>query len=379
MKSGNQPPAHVAILGSRGIPDRIGGFESLTERLAPFLVERGWQVTVACEEPGRGPVREGSWRGVRLLRVPMIAPGALGALLFDCRATTHALRLRPDVVLNLGYNTGFLNALIRLRGRPAVVNMDGIEWRREKWPLPIKAWFWLNEHLAARWSTRLIADHPVIADHLAGFVARDRITTIAYGADPPPEGDEPAAPSFGLEPHRFVIVVARLEPENSIREMVAAYCRRERGIPLAVIGPFEPDRSRYHRAIRDVAGPEVRLLGAVTDRARLARLRREAVLYLHGHRVGGTNPSLLEALAAGSPVLAHDNPFTRWVAGEGAAFFTNQDDCAAALDRLLGDPGCLERMRTASLARHAEAFRWAPHLEAYDRLLRSVVGAGARS
>lgn len=365
-------PLHVAILGSRGVPSRVGGFETLAERLSLHLAGQGWRVTVSCEEPGRGPVREEGWRGVRLLRVPMVLPGTAGAFAYDCRATARLLPLRPDVVLNLGYNTGFLNLVYRRRGIPSVVNMDGLEWRREKWSIPVKLWLRLNERLAVRWGDRLVADHPVIATRLAELADPARVATIPYGADPPPPGGAPAAPGFGLEPGRFVLLVARLEPENSALEVVQAFSLRRRGVVLAVVGPFEPGRNGFHRRLRGAAGGEVRFLGGVTDRDALARLRAEARLSVHGHRVGGTNPSLVEALAAGSPVLAHDNPFNRWVAGEAAAYFADRERCAAALDELLDDPPRLGRMVAASRARHAEAFRWEPQLEAYEELLASA-------
>ncbi|HEY0419647.1 MAG TPA: DUF1972 domain-containing protein, partial [Acetobacteraceae bacterium] len=182
--SSHRARPRLLILGTRGIPARHGGFETFAERLALHLVGRGWKVEVFCQdEPGEsGPE---CWRGVRLRRVPVPWFGAKGSILFDWRAMRQA---RDGLLLTLGYNTALFGVLARLRRLPNLINMDGVEWRRAKWPKPVRAWFWLNEWLGSRLGSHLIADHPAIADHLArprrfGAAGRERITTIPYGAD----------------------------------------------------------------------------------------------------------------------------------------------------------------------------------------------------
>lgn len=357
----------LRILGTRGIPARHGGFETFAEALALHLAARGWQVTVYCQAEGRGAPRSERWRGVELVQVPVAQRGALATAVFDWRSSLHAAR-RPGLVLTLGYNTAAFCGLYRLFGVPNLINMDGIEWRRAKWSPPMRAWLWLNERAGCWLGDHLVADHPSIAAHLGSRTAAGRITMIPYGADAVTDADPATVRALGLAPGRYAMLVARPEPENSVLEIVRAFSRRPRGIALAVLGAYDGAQP-YHSRVLASAGPEVRFLGALYDHATVRALRFHSLLYCHGHQVGGTNPSLVEALGAGNPVLAHDNRFNRWVAGDSACFFDGEDACAAAFDRLLRDPAALAARGRASRERHAAAFTWDAVLTAYEALL----------
>ena len=368
------PPPVLRILGTRGIPAAHGGFETFAERLALHLVARGWNVTVYCQVTGVGAPVEDDWRGVRRVLIPVETPGAPGTAVFDWRATLHASR-RAGAALVLGYNTAAFCALLRLRGLPTVINMDGIEWRRAKWSVPMKGWFWLNERLGCRLAHRLVADNPGIADHLATRVDRRKIAMIPYGADAVVDADPAPVRALGLAPKQYALVIARPEPENSVLEIVRAFSRRRRREKLVVLGDLAPDRNRYHRAITQAAKDDVVLPGAIFEAGIVAALRCHARLYVHGHQVGGTNPSLVEALGAGTPVLARDNVFNRWVAGPAASYFASEQACADLLDRLLADEGALATMSAAARARHAERFTWGDVLRAYEALLAPLAQA----
>lgn len=367
----------LSILGTRGVPGRHGGFETFAERLALYLSGRGWEVTVYCQEYGAEPVARDFWQGVRRVRIPVARPGPPGTVAFDWRSTLLAAR-EGALVLTLGYNTAVFSALYRLRRVPNLINMDGMEWRRGKWSAAEKAWLYLNERCGCWFGNHLIADHPEIMAHLATRVRPAKITVVPYGADRIDGADPQLLRPYGLEPGRFALVIARPEPENSIREMVSAFSRRPRGRTLAVLGDYQPAANRYHRAVMEAAGPEVAFLGPLYEASAVSCLRNHCALYLHGHTVGGTNPSLVEALGAGSPVLAHDNRFNRWVAGPGARYFGDEDECASALDELLESPERLGGMRDASWRRHAEEFEWDRVLKAYERLLAAHAVGGRR-
>ncbi|WP_431284857.1 DUF1972 domain-containing protein [Humitalea sp. 24SJ18S-53] len=355
----------IAILGTRGIPAAHGGFETFAERLALHLAARGWIVSVACQADTPGP-HPAEWRGVRLTHHRPRTGGALGTMETDLRAVLASLR-HNDLVLTLGYNTAIFGLLVRAARVPHLMNMDGIEWRRDKWSKPVKAWFWLNERAARLTTDHMIADHPAIAAHLARHTPADRITVIPYGADPLLSADPAPLGALGVTPHRYITFIARPEPENSLLEVVTAFSQRPRGVDLVVLGRLGD--SRYHDAVRAAASPEVRFVGAIYDTAIVAALRVHAALHIHGHRVGGTNPSLVEALGAGNPILAHDNPFNRWVAGPGMAYFSDTQGCAAELDRLLAPRADLAQMAAAARTRHAETFTWPAVLEAYEAVL----------
>ena len=370
-----ETPKTLRILGTRGIPAAHGGFETFAEQLALHLVQRGWRVTVYCQEEGSGPAVQDEWQGVQRVRIPVPQPGPRGTIVFDWKSMQHAAAA-GELCLTLGYNTAVFCVLLRLRGVPNIINMDGIEWRRDKWGALAKAWFWLNEQAGCRLGNHLVADHPEIAHHLARNVSGSKISTIAYGADALVGLNDSPVRALGLEPGRYLTLIARPEPENSVLEVVQAFSRRRRGCVLAVLGAYSASSS-YHRAVRGAASDEVRFLGAIYDKPLLHALRLHCSVYVHGHRVGGTNPSLVEALGAGNAVLAHDNRFNRWVAGDAARYFEGADGCAAALDALLEDAATLQALRVASQRRFEQAFTWPLILQQYETLLEGWLPGAA--
>ncbi len=358
----------VQILGTRGIPATHGGFETFAERLALYLAGRGWEVAVYCQEQGRGRLWEEEWRGIRLIHVPVIQEGAFGTVIFDLKSALHASR-EPGVALTLGYNTAVFGLLYRLIGKTNLFNMDGLEWRRDKWGWPQKVWLYLNERIGCLVGNHLVADHPEIAKHLETRVASEKITMIPYGADPVEHANPDLVRDLGVEPDSYALVIARPEPENSILEIVRAFSHRKRGRRLVVLGRYHPERSPYHRSVLESASDEVVFPGAIYDQKVTAALRKFCRLYIHGHTVGGTNPSLVEAMGAGAAVLAHDNCFNRWVAGPGQAYFRDEMECSALLDRLLDNEREISRMREASRERFEQNFKWEFVLAKYEELL----------
>jgi glycosyltransferase involved in cell wall biosynthesis len=359
---------HLRILGTRGIPAAHGGFETFAEHLALYLKDRDWNVTVYCQEDGGDPVFEDTWNGVRRVRLSVQTPGAAGTVVFDLKSTLHAAR-EKGLVLTLGYNTAVFCALYCLKGMKNVINMDGIEWRRQKWGEVAKTWFWLNEWAGCWLGNHLVADHPEIKRHLATRVREGKITIISYGSDPINNGDSSVLARYRLEPGDYAILIARAEPENSILEVVRAWSRKPRGLKLVVVGKYEAGHA-YQQAVKEAASAEVIFPGAIYDKPVMEALRFFARFYIHGHQVRGTNPSLVEALGAGNAVLAHDNPFNRWVAGPGARYFRDEESCVLELNTLLAAPETLDKMRKASLVRHADEFTWERVLIKYELLLK---------
>lgn len=365
-------PKTIAIMGIRGIPAQHGGFETFAERLAPYLLAAGWNVTVYCQEDDKAPVRESTWNGIRRVHIGVGADTAINTMRFDWACISHAIADRPSIVLTLGYNTAAFSLRLRAAGIPNVMNMDGIEWSRRKWGRAARAWLYLNDWAGSLGATHLVADHPEIARHLHSRVSARKVTTIPYGATRTPDGDAALLKPYALTSGRFATVIARPEPENSILEIVEAFSARKRGFELAVLGKFSPERNAYHARVMAAASAEVRFLGAIYDQAVVQTLRKHSLLYVHGHRVGGTNPSLLEAMGAGNAVLAHDNRFNRWVAADGAAYFSDAASCGAAFDQLLEDRDALARMRRISIERALSTFAWVDVLHAYASLLTDV-------
>jgi len=358
---------HVQILGCRGIPASHGGFETFAENLALFLTRRGHQVTVYCQGASSDTEREDFWRGVRRVHFPA-GTGVRGTIHFDWRCVNHSCR-EDGTALTLGYNTAVFSLVYRLRGHKNVMNMDGLEWKRDKWSVPAKAWLLLNEWLGARLAHHLVADHPAIAEHLARHTPRSKISIIPYGSRRSESIDPAMLQQFGLVSKQYYLMIARPEPENSILEVVSGYSSRKRSRPLVVLGRYRPDTVPYHAAVMRAAGPNVRFLGGIYDQRVVTALRQHALVYLHGHRVGGTNPSLVESLAAANPIIAHDNRFTRWVAGEAAVYFRTAKDVDELLERFENAPESLNSMAIASGLRHEQTFGQERVLTVYETLL----------
>jgi len=376
LDSVHSPPTrHLRILGTRGVPAAHGGFETFAEQLALFLVKHGWQVTVYCQEEGVGPVVEDTWRGVHRVRMPVAGAGAAGTVMFDLLSTLHASKSK-GLILTLGYNTAVFCTLYRLKGLRNVINMDGIEWQRQKWGTVAKTWFWLNDWAGCLLGNHLVADHPQIQRHLNTRVRPSKISTIPYGADTVLAANASLLAGHGLEPGNYAVLIARAEPENSILEVVRAWSRQPRGIRLVVLGNYESGHA-YQQAVMAAASPEVMLVGAIYDKAVVQALRFFARFYVHGHQVGGTNPSLVESLGAGNAILAHDNPFNRWVAGAAALYFSNEDDCADKIAALQADIALTGRLRAASRLRHEQQFTCERVLGDYERLLAQWLDAPA--
>lgn len=362
----------ISILGMRGIPANHGGFESFAEHLSFYLVDKGWSITVYCQELGDGEIYEDTLRGVRLVHIPVKQKGSLGSIIFDWISIWHSIK-DDSLKLTMGYNTAFFNVITRLSGRYNIINMDGIEWKREKWSKLVQLWFYLNDRVGCLVGNHLIADHPEIANHLNSRVSRKKITMIPYCADPIENADVSILDQFHLSPNEYAIIIARPEPENSILEMVKGFCRLPRTHKLVVLGDYHSPSTNYRKSVLSAANDNVIFPGAIYEEKMVNALRFYARLYLHGHKVGGTNPSLVEALAAGSPVLAHNNKFNRWVAGEGSEYFKDETECADKFSILLNDDEKIAVMKKASREQFEKRFTRDHILSCYEDLLFSKI------
>ncbi len=362
----NQP--HINIMGTRGIPAAHGGFETFAESLALYLVSQGWSVSVYCQSDGivSGEPQESEWHGVQLITFGTTRQGAAGTMEFDFKCVRDVIK-RPGVDLVLGYNTAIFNLLQRLCGRRIFMNMDGIEWKRAKWSLLAKIWFFINEVIGANICSVPIADHPEIARHVARRSLHKPVT-IPYGSDR--LGDLPTAPlkALGLEPDGYFISIARIEPENSILEIVRSFSAKPRGLKLVVLGNFKSDND-YHQAVRSAASEEVIFPGAIYEVNTVRAARKYARGYIHGHQVGGTNPSLVEALGAGNAIIAHNNKFNRWVAGDSQMYFGSAKELEFAIETVISDGTRVQAMRKSAQSRHGEGFELESILAQYRDLL----------
>lgn len=359
----------VAILGTRGIPAHYGGFETFAEELAVRLVRAGIDVTVYCEN--RSESFAEVYKGVRLVYIPVLNCGPLTTVLFDVRCLFHARKIF-DVVYLLGYGAAPFCLVPRICGTKVWLNVDGVEWARAKWSPVAKLYFKLMEWFSTWTPSRLIADADGILEH---FSARHHLaipsTTIPYGAELVEYSpDESFLNEWSLCSGKYFLVVARLEPENHIIEIVQGYLKSNCHLPLVVVGDHSTDTS-YVKNLLCYQGDMVRFIGGVYDKDKLRALRWHCTAYFHGHSVGGTNPSLLEALGCGNVIIAHDNKFNREVCVDFGLYFNNIDDIAPLIDDILNVPHeKYLQMKILAKGRIERYYNWERIAEMYQDLLR---------
>ncbi|MEO0662535.1 MAG: DUF1972 domain-containing protein [Planctomycetota bacterium] len=375
QESGSSGPARprIAFLGARGVPARYGGFETFVEELGARLVTRGVDVTVFCEAE-RGAPRPAVHDGMQLEYVRPWAPGPARTIQVDVDGLWRAALGRFDVVYLLGYGAAFAAWLPRLTGARVWINPDGIEWQRSKWGWPARVWLRAMESIACRAASRVVFDNGALEEHIAARMGAllPETSVLAYGARTLPERLDPAPlAELGLAPGAYDLLVCRFEPENHVAEIVEAHARAGTGRPLvAVAGTDDP--GPYARSVLASAGDGTRFVGSIYDPAVLEPLRQHARLYLHGHSVGGTNPSLLEAMGAGNVVLAHDNAFNREVLGASDVYWRDVDELVERI-RGWGGSGADERnaLGRANLERVAQRYSWDVLADDYAALVRS--------
>jgi glycosyltransferase involved in cell wall biosynthesis len=358
----------VRMLGTHGIPGNYGGFETAAENIAKFLVRQGWRVIVYCQASGTGPITQDTWQGIERIIIPVDLPGWRGTSRFDWISIKHACQF-DDVCLTFGYNTGMYNFWQRLKGIPNIINMDGLEWQRKRWGFTKQAILYINERFAAIYGNMLIADHPELNVYLQTRASARKITTITYGADPVVEApSQDILAELGLEPEKYMTLIARPIPENSILEIVRGFSARPRGIKLVILGKYDGASDRYHQAVLEAASDEVKFVGPIYGE-RIVPIRYYGLAYVHGHTVGGTNPSLVEALACGNPVIAHNNKYNRWVAQGAAVYFNDEAEISNLFGALVENRKMRDELKENALKRFNQEFTWDHVAGQYENVL----------
>jgi glycosyltransferase involved in cell wall biosynthesis len=362
----------IAILGTRGIPASYSGFETAVEQLASRLTARGHEVVVYCR-PHVVDRKLRTYKGAELVHLRTIQNKYLDTFVHTFRSAMHTARVtRPDVALFFIAGNSPLCMITRRVDIPAVINIDGLDSDRGKWPAPAKAYLRFAESRAPRWSDRAITDSHIVAEMFERRYGT-RIGVVPYGVEDPGFDGTETLERMGLEPRKYILFVGRLEPENNPHLLVEAFARigaeRSRGMKLAVVGGA-PYASDYIRQVWRSADPRVVFPGYVFGRG-YWELQRHAYLFCAPTEVGGTHPVILEAMAAGNCVLVNDHPPNVETVGDAGIYFRGSsgvEDLAGQLDRLINDPALVERYR-ARARRRAERYSWDAVTDEYERLL----------
>jgi glycosyltransferase involved in cell wall biosynthesis len=360
------------MLGTRGIPARYSGFETAVEHLAAEFTARGHEVTVYCRPHMTDRVPRHA--GARLVHVPTVRNKYLDTLVHTALCTARmVVRERPDVALYFISGNAPVVPFARLAGVPAVLQIDGLDSERAKWPRPARAYIRWCERNAARVATVAATDSDSVADELERRYGI-RIPAIPYGADLPDPGGTAWCDRLGVEPGRFVLFVGRLVPENNAHLLVEAHRRAGTGWPLVVVGdaPYADD---YRARLRALAGPDVHMPGYVFGDGYAELVHRAGVMCVPTE-VGGTHPVIVEAMAAGAALVVSDHAPNVEVVGETAATFPlsgGPQALAEVLAALVADPGRRRALGRAAADRAARRFSWSTCAERYLGLAAAAV------
>lgn len=364
-------------MGTRGVPAQYGGFETAVEEIGKRLVTRGYAVTVYCRNPGQ---KLTEFEGMTLVNAPAIRHRVAETLSHTTVSTAHAIiRDHPDVVLLLNAANAPLLKPLKLARIPTAIHLDGLESKREKWRGAGAKYYRWAEKAAVTWGQEVIADAQAIADYVERVYGR-RCVVIPYGAEVIHPGSD-RLESVGVQPQGYHLVVARFEPENHVLDAVHAYRASTETRPLVVVGGA-PYSQWYVERVREAAAGDsrIRLLGSIYDQGLLDQLYGNSLTYIHGHSVGGTNPSLLRAMGAGAPVLGYDVEFTHEVTAEQALFWSDATQLTALLDSVA--TGSLDltlsELSESGRRRVGDVYQWDAVTDQYEELILRLAATRSR-
>lgn len=359
---------HIAIIGTRGVPNYYGGFEECAQQLGRRLVKMGHRVTVYNSH--QHPYEHKQYQGIQIIHKydPEKRLGTAGQFIYDLNCIIDSRRRDFEVILNLGYTSSSIWMRLFPSQVPVVTNMDGLEWKRSKYSPRVQKFLRLAERWAARGSDVLIADSREIQRYLFQKFTLNAVY-IPYGAQRFKKPDPGILEHFNVQPGGYNLVIARLEPENNI-EMILEGVRHSRSSRvMLVIGDHSTDYGRsLKKRFRD---SRIRFISSTYHKEMIHNLRYHAHLYFHGHTVGGTNPSLLEAMACECVIVAHSNPFNTEVLGEDGNYFLDAADVSNALDHLERNALQIQHLK-ANLRKIKTRYQWPLVAEQYEITLQQA-------
>lgn len=367
----------IAILGTRGVPARYGGFETLAEELGARLVRRGHSVSVCARRYfGQEPVAAFEYRGMRVITLPTVRHKYLETPLHALISFLMLFRFDAEVVLLCNAANSPFSFLVRLAGCALLINVDGIERRRSKWNWLGKLWYRLGEWSSVLFASRIVADAEVISNYYREVYGVNS-SVIAYGAEPIKREPAGTLSQFKLLPQGYILYVSRLEPENNALGVVRAYnslvAAGQTKLPLVVVGDA-PYAKQYIARLKAEACSSVIFTGFQFAEA-YQELRSNCYFYLQASEVGGTHPALVEAMAYGNCVIANDTPEHREVLGEAGLYYARNDfaQLSQLMLKLLNEPALVKTLGENARVRAAKLYSWEVIVDRYETLFRDFV------
>ncbi|MGV8830198.1 MAG: DUF1972 domain-containing protein [Breznakibacter sp.] len=359
----------IAIIGTRGIPNFYGGFEQFAEYLAKYLVQKGHQVIVYNSH--YHPYQEHEWEGVKIIYKydPEKIIGTAGQFVYDLNCILDSRKRGFDIILQLGYTSSSIWGKLLPKNCKVVTNMDGLEWKRTKYSKLVQRFLLFAERLGVKYSHCLVSDSIGIQEYLLIKYNVDS-TYIPYGSDVVAAFSEVHLYEFKVQKFRYSMLVARLEPENSIEIILDGKCLCKDEEPFLVVGNHMTKYGGKLKA-KYAHNQSIRFIGGIYDINILNNLRYYSKLYFHGHTVGGTNPSLLEAMGSGAYICANDNLFNRAILEEDACYFTSASDVRNALEKY--DSSNRNDLIQNNFTKVRELYNWGRIVSLYEDLFNKAL------
>ena len=357
----------IGILGTRGIPNAYGGFEQFAQYLSHGLIEKGHDVWVY--NSSEHPFKEKNWKGVNIIHCKDWEHriGTAGQFIYDYNCFTDARKRNFDILLQLGYTSNSI-WFWRWPDTINIMNMDGMEWKRSKYGAITKKFLKIAEWLGAKKSNVLIADSIGIEQYLLKKYKR-KASFIPYGADVVVSTNSSILSKFKLRANDYYLIIARMEPENNIEMIIQGYIASQQSSPLVIVGSTSNTYGSYLE--KTYKHQQVFFIGSIYEMPTINSLRSHAKLYFHGHSVGGTNPSLLEAMAASCYIAAHRNIFNASILNEDASYFTDANKVSSILQNL-HTTSEIEAKKSRNLEKIKTQYRWNIIIDAYESVFIKV-------
>jgi glycosyltransferase involved in cell wall biosynthesis len=356
-----------AIVGTRGIPARYGGFETFAEELSTRLAARGHRVTVYCRQKSESP-----YRGVYLTYLPTIKHKYFDTIAHTFLSTLHLLVKRNDAILYCNAANAIFTWMPRALGMPVALNVDGLERNRKKWNALAKTWYQVSEWLATWMPNAVVTDALAIAEYYQQRYHRSS-TMIPYGAEIGPVETTAVLDKLNLEPHKYFLYVSRMEPENNGLLVRESFEKVDTPLKLALIGdaPYAAD---YITKVRDTKDPRVVMPGAIYGDG-YRELGSHCFAYIHATEVGGTHPALIEAMGRGALTLYLDTPENAEVAGGAGIPFTHENLPEVIKLASIMAPHERADWKLKAIKRVQERYSWDAVTDSYENLLTGLVRA----
>ncbi len=358
----------IAILGTRGIPNHYGGFEQFAENLSFRLVDLGHDVSVFNSH--NHPYKKKMWKGVNIIHSydPEFILGTPGQFIYDLNCILHCRRHHFDIVLQLGYTSSSIWNFLFPKKSCIITNMDGLEWKRSKFSKLTQYFIKYSEKKVVKYSDYFVADSIGIQQYLFKTY-KINSTYIPYGATINNLSESKILNKFNLKKFDFDLVIARLEPENNIEMIIKGYLQSNKKRKLVIVGSLNTKFGQY--LYKKYKKNSIIFAGFISENDSLNNLRHYSNLYFHGHSVGGTNPSLLEAMSSSSLICAHDNIFNKSILAENAYYFTKVKDIQNLINKILKKDQ--QHIIKANLVQIQNLFSWKKIRDSYNNLFKQAI------